>query len=448
MPTDDREPPPGSLLSPRESLRVWVPVGLNSFGGPAGQLAVIHRTVVDEHQIVDEQRYLHALNFCMLLPGPEAMQLATYLGWLSGGVSGGVIAGSAFVLPGAAFMLVISAVYAVAGDVGWVSGLLFGVQAAVIGIVAQAVIRIAGRALRSPLLVVLAGAAFVAVFLFSAPFPLVVLVALAVGWLVGRRRPDLLAATPRGQDDRDRTPPASAVAARRAAYVALALWLVPVAGLVVVLGRSALLAQQAVLFSQAAVLGFGGAYAVLAFVSQQAVQTYGWLTPSQMVTGLGLAETTPGPLILVCEFVGFVAAYQATPSGVPPLVAGAVAAAVTVWVLFLPSFAFVFLGAPYVERLRHSIGLSSALAAVTAVVVGVIADLAVWFTIHVVFDLSRAVTVGPFDLELPAPGSLDVWAAALAVVGAVLLFRVRLAMLEVLGICAVLGLLVTLAGWH
>ena len=302
-------------------MRVWGYIGLNSFGGPAGQIAVMHREVVERRNWVSERRFLHALNYCMVLPGPEAQQLATYIGWLMHGVRGGVVAGSLFVIPGFIAMLALSVMYAVFGQVTWVSGLLFGIQAAVVAIVIEAVIRIGRRTLRSTALRVTAGLSFLAIFLFNTPFPLIILVAGLFGWLVGRRRPQWFPLGGHGRERDDPEPPAllpddehitrsASRSALRAAAIALVLWMIPVIGLVVLLGTSNIFTQEALLFSKAAVVTFGGAYAVLGYVAQQAVDRYGWITPNDMITGLGLAETTPGPLIMVVQFVGFLAGIQ------------------------------------------------------------------------------------------------------------------------------------------
>jgi chromate transporter len=417
----------------REATRVWAYVGVNSFGGPAGQIAVMHREVVDERGWVSERRFLHALNYCMLLPGPEAQQLATYIGWLLNGVRGGLVAGSLFVLPGAVVMLILSVVYAVYGQVGWVSGLLFGLQAAVVAIVVQALIRVAGRTLRTAFHRLLALAAFVALFFFAVPFPIVIAAAGLLGWWVGRADP---APVEEDQDDGPLTQPA-ARRALLAAGVCLVLWLLPVFLLVSALGGDHVLAQEAVLFSKTAVLTFGGAYAVLAYVSQQAVQNYGWITTSDMTTGLGLAETTPGPLILVLQFVGFLAAYN-DPGTLPPLLAGVFGAAITLWVTFLPCFMFIFAGAPYVDALRRNRGLHHALSGVSAAVVGVIANLALWFALHTFFE-TTTLDRGPLTVTWPQWATLDPVAVGLAVLAGVLVFALKWPTLRVLGLVAVAG---------
>jgi chromate transporter len=438
-----------------DAVRVWAKIGLNSFGGPAGQIAVMHRELVDDRRWVSERRFLHALNYCMVLPGPEAQQLATYLGWLMHGVRGGFVAGGLFVLPGFVAMLALAAVYAVYGKVGWVAGLLFGIQAAVVAIVAEAVIRIGRRTLRSTALRALAAASFVAIFAFAVPFPVIVVAAALGGWLVGGRRPDWFpigghgsaqtaTRTPALLPDDERVPATTARRALVTAGVCVVLWLAPVLVLVAVLGTSNLFSQQGILFSKSAVVTFGGAYAVLGYIAQQAVDHYGWISPSDMITGLGLAETTPGPLIMVVEFVAFVAAYR-NPGSMTPLLAGTIAATLTVWVTFLPCFAFIFGGAPYVERLRDNASLTHALTAIGAAVAGVV-HLAVWFALHTTFAVVDDIRYGPLRASLPdwssaRPASLTISAVAL-----LLVFRARQSTLRVLLICAALGIAAALAG--
>ncbi len=457
MSDTSRPPAPVSL---REATKVWAYVGVNSFGGPAGQIAVIHREVVDERRWISEKRFVHALNYCMLLPGPEAQQLATYVGWLMHGVRGGVIAGSLFVIPGFIVMMALSVMYALFGDVGWVSGLLFGLQAAVVAIVVQAVIRIGGRMLRSPFTVSAAVAAFVALFVFAVPFPYVVILAGLLGWGVGRVRPDWLGTGgghASGSDgaaadevahliaDDETVPRQSARRALRAAAVCAVLWLVPVIALVSALGSDHVFAQEALLFSKTAVIGFGGAYAILTYVSQEAVATYGWLSPKDMTTGLALAETTPGPLVLVLQFVGFMAGYN-HPGSLPPLVAGAIGAVIAAWTIFVPCFMFIFAGAPFVERLRHSPALRHALSGIGAAVVGVIANLAVWFAFTTFFSQTQSTRWGPATMLTPVPGSLVPWAIGIAVLAAILIFRLRWSTLRVLAVCALIGVALSLAG--
>ncbi len=430
-----------------EALRVWLKIGLLSFGGPAGQIALLHREVVDERRWVSDARFLHALNFCTLLPGPEAQQLATYLGWLLHGVRGGVAAGALFVLPGVAVMLGLSVLYATLGEVPVVSALFFGLKAAVLVLVVEALLRVARRALKTNEAWALAGAAFLALYAFSVPFPVVVLAAALVGYIApGRFRggghgeakdgpPAVLDAVLAADPGR---PARLAASAWRAGWAAVALWLLPVAALALATGG--VFADVAWFFSKMAVVTVGGAYAVLAYVAQEAVQGYGWLTPDQMLVGLGLAETTPGPLILVLQFVGFLAGY-----GAGGLAWGVLASVLTVWVTFAPCFAFIFLGAPYVERLHDNKALTGALAAVTAAVVGVIANLALWFGLRVLFSDVRRVELGPVGLDVPALGSLDPLALALAALATACLFWLKLGLLRTLGVTAVVGLVLRLA---
>ncbi|MCU0945116.1 MAG: chromate efflux transporter [Rubritepida sp.] len=423
-----------------EALRVWARIGLLSFGGPAAQIALMQREVVDQRRWVSDRRFLHALNFCMLLPGPEAMQLATYLGWLMHGVRGGLAAGLLFILPGALVMLALSFLYALLGQVPLVAGLFFGLKCAVLVLVVEALLRVARRALKGALPWALAGAAFAALFVFGLPFPLVVLLAAAVGAAL----PGAFAPAGHGGAARDRPAALDALllrepgrigamagAARRAGLICLALWLWPVAMLMPLGG---VFADIAWFFSVMAVVTFGGAYAVLAYVAQQAVEGYAWLSAAEMLVGLGLAETTPGPLILVLQFVGFLAGWRE--HGATGALAGS---ALTLWVTFLPCFAWIFLGAPYVERLHDQARLKGALAGVTAAVVGVIANLALWFALRVVF--TRMVD-GPFALELPALTSIQPFALALSLLAGLCLFRWKLGLLRTLGVTAVAGLLV------
>ena len=431
-------------------VAVWARVAALSFGGPAGQIAVMHRIVVDEKRWVGDRRFLHALNYCMLLPGPEAHQLAIYLGWLMHGVRGGVVAGVLFVLPGFLAMMALSAVYVAFGPTEIVTGIFFGLKAAVLAIVLQALARIARRALGHRTLRVLALAAFVAIFAFRVPFPLIVLAAGTVGWFAGQAGMPAFRAGGHGDKGGGLSDAESALGAAHHAHtrrgnwqapaVLAALWLVPVALLLLTLGPENIFTRLAVFFSQMAVVTFGGAYAVLAYVAQEAVQVRHWLTPGEMLDGLGLAETTPGPLIMVVQFVGFLAAYR-NPGGLDPWTAAVLGATLVTWVTFVPSFLWIFLGAPHIERLRGHAALDGALTAITAAVVGVILNLAVWFALHVVFG--RVVTWQGFglSLELPVLASLDPAALILTLGAVVAAFRLRLGMLPLLVGCAALGLL-------
>ncbi len=426
-----------------EALRVWARIGCLSFGGPAGQIALMHREVVDQRRWVSDARFLHALNFCTLLPGPEAMQLATYLGWLMHGVRGGVAAGLLFILPGAAVMLVLSLIYALLGDVPVVAALFLGLKCAVLVLVVEALLRVAKRALHGPVAWGTAVAAFLALAAFSLPFPVVVLAAGVVGYLLPARfaapghgrggavveclLDTYLLANPGHIDS-------LTAAARRAGLIALALWVWPVALLAPVGG---VFFEVAWFFSKMSVVTFGGAYAVLAYVAQEAVEHYRWLSAPEMLAGLGLAETTPGPLILVLQFVGFLAGFREG-GGV---LGGVGASILTLWVTFLPCFAWIFLGAPYVERLHDQARLKGALAGVTAAVVGVIANLALWFALRVIF---AEVVPGPLGFDLPVLGSIQPLALALALLAGGCIFQWRLGVPATLGITAGAGLLTLL----
>lgn len=408
--------------------RSFARIGLMSFGGPAAQIALMHRVVLDERKWVPEPDYLRALSFCMLLPGPEAMQLATWVGWRLHGVRGGLIAGGLFVLPGALIVLGLSLIYAAFGTVPLVAALFTGVQAAVIAIVVEALIRMSRRALKSREAVLIAAAAFAALFLLHLPFPLVILTAGLWGF----------ARTPRApRDPGAPAPPAALARSLKAAAAWAALWLMPLGVLVVAAPER--LAGIGLFFSKLAVLTFGGAYAVLAWMAQEVVEEKGWLTLPQMMDGLGLAETTPGPLILVNEFVGFMAGHQA--GGWPMGLAGA---AVAVWMTFVPSFLFIFAGAPFIERLTHMPRLSGALAAITAAVVGVIANLSLWFALHVLFAHLPLLEVGPLHLTLPDPASLRPLPAAVAALSAFLLLHRHWPLGPVLAISAALPVLASL----
>ncbi|WP_257644284.1 chromate efflux transporter [Luteimonas salinisoli] len=432
----------------KDALRVWLRIGLISFGGPAGQIALMHRLLVEEKRWISEARFLHALNYCMLLPGPEAQQLATYIGWLLHRVRGGLAAGILFVLPGFVLMLGIACVYVLYGEVGPVRGLLFGMQAATLAIVVEAVLRIGRRALRHRLLWGFAAASFLAIFAFGAPFPLVILGAALAGVAGARLRPAVfLPALPVGGDRSGLPRQARPVPGwtLRVLLSGAALWGLPLLLLLATLGAGHVFADEALFFSKMALVTFGGAYAVLAYMTQQAVERYGWLGPTEMVQGLALAETTPGPLILVIAFVGFLGAYG-DPGALHPLLAGALGASLSTWVTFVPCFLWIFLGAPYIERLRDHRLLSAALTGITAAVVGVILNLSLWFAMHVLFaDVERWEGWG-LDLPLPVLQSLDAAALALGVFAMLALLRFRMGLLRTLAVCALLGLLAQAAG--
>jgi chromate transporter len=427
-----------------EVFKTWLKIGCINFGGPAGQIALMHRVVVDEKKWVDEARFLHALNFCMLLPGPEAQKLATYLGWLLHGVRGGLAAGILFVLPGAFVMLGLSLLYALGRGISVVDGALFGIKAAVLVIVIEALIRIGKRALKSAVLLGLAAAAFIGIFFLELPFPLIVAAAALIGYVVSRRSPEQLGLTAMTES----VPPPSKGRWRQfavASLVGLVAWWAPVALAALILGPHDVLVSIGVFFSKLSVVSFGGAYALLAYMAQQAVETYGWMTAPEMVDGLGLAETTPGPLILVTQFVGFLAAFrEAAPF--PPVVAGILGAAMTTWVTFVPSMLWIFAGAPFVERLRANRQLSGALAAITAAVVGVILNLSVWFALHVLFGTVTEKHAGPLRWYAFDPAALDTHAAVLAVTAALLAFRFHRSLIEVVVVMALLGIVTRFYG--
>lgn len=421
-----------------EAVKVWFKIGCLSFGGPAGQIALMHRVIVDEKKWVPEAQYLHALNFCMLLPGPEAQQLATYTGWLLHGVRGGLAAGILFVLPGAVVMLGLSLLYAYGRGVGVIDGALFGIKAAVLVIVVEALIRIGKRALKSSLLAGLAAAAFVGIFFFDLPFPLIVAAAALIGYLAAHVDPKRLGLAAANDNI---TVPADGRWRHAATSIAIGLfaWWAPVLLLVLTLGPQHVLVSVGLFFSKLAVVTFGGAYAVLAYMAQQVVETNGWLTAPEMVDALGLAETTPGPLILVTQFVGFLAAFRdATPF--TPLVAGLIGASLTLWVTFVPSMLWIFAGAPFIEELRGNRKLAGALAAITAAVVGVILNLSVWFALHVLFGKVTEMHSGPLRWYAFDPGALDKQVAVLAVTAAILTFRFHRSLIEVIGVMALLGI--------
>ena len=440
-----------------EALRVWARVAALSFGGPAGQIAVMHRIVVEEKRWIGEERFLHALNYCMLLPGPEAQQLAIYIGWLMHRTAGGLIAGILFVLPGMVAIMALSWVYALLGSVPAVEGLFFGLKAAVLAVVLEAVTRVGKRALKNRTMMAIAALAFAAIFLFDVPFPLIIAAAGIAGYLGGRlglpafRGGGGHARFARTVADADsllgEETPAHArpnlAWSFRVSGVCLALWLVPVAALLVAFGPADVYSRVALFFSQMAVVTFGGAYAVLAYVAQQAVDGYGWLRPGEMLDGLGMAETTPGPLIMVVQFVGFMAAFR-DPGSLPPLLAGTLAGLLTTWVTFVPCFLWIFLGAPFVEALRGNRALSAALTAITAAVVGVILNLAIWFGLHVLFRELHPVALAGARLDVPVLASLNGASALLTAAAVLAVFRFKAGMIPTLAACSLAGLLLRL----
>jgi chromate transporter len=444
-----------------EAFWTWTRVAALSFGGPAGQIAVMHRILVEEKRWVSEERFLHALNYCMLLPGPEAQQLATYIGWLMHRTLGGIIAGGLFVLPGAIAIMALSYIYAGWGSVPIVVALFFGLKAAVLAIVVEAVFRIGKRALKNGVLIGLAAAAFVSIFFLGVPFPVIVFGAALIGFIGGMMG---LAAFQGGNGHGsgkatgsvpivdsllgEELPDHVRPSVRRSLQVSaawLALWLIPVGALLWVFGTDNVFSQIAVFFSKMAMVTFGGAYAVLAYVAQQAVEHYGWLKPGEMLDGLGMAETTPGPLIMVLQFVGFMAAFRDA-NGLPPMLAGTLGGLLATWVTFTPCFLWIFLGAPFVEKLRGNKALSAALSAITAAVVGVVLNLAVWFAVHTVFRQTIPVRAFPLSFDAPNLVSVDVWALVLSVAAAVAIFRFKVGMIPTLAASCTAGIVLYLAG--
>lgn len=451
---------PERTIAFKEAVKVWARVAALSFGGPAGQIAVIHRILVNEKRWIGEERFLHALNYCMLLPGPEAQQLAIYIGWLLHKTRGGLVAGGLFVLPGALAILLVSFIYVLLGRLPLIQGLFFGLKAAVLAIVLQAVVRIGSRALRNNSLLILAGSAFLAIFFLRVPFPVIVIAAGVIGFVAERLGVAVFqAAGGHGSTsaavvhDRDtvlgeRLPDHAKPNARWSLQISAALlllWLAPTGLLLAVAGPESAFTRIGVFFSEMAVITFGGAYAVLVYVAQQAVQSYHWLTPREMLDGLGMAETTPGPLIMVTQFVGFLAGYR-NGGALNPLLAATFGALLTTWVTFVPCFLWIFLGAPFMERLRGNRALSAALAAITAAVVGVILNLAVWFSIHALFGRVAEARFGLIKVDLPSWNSVNVAGVALTIAAVIALFRLRWNMLAVLGTSAAAGMLLRMVG--
>ncbi|MCW5750196.1 MAG: chromate efflux transporter [Alphaproteobacteria bacterium] len=443
----------GHSVSFREALVVWLRVAALSFGGPAGQIAVMHRILVDEKKWISESRFLHALNYCMLLPGPEAQQLATYIGWLLHRTAGGLVAGTLFVLPGFVSILVLSILYAGFQELTFVQAIFFGIKAAVLAVVVEAVLRIGKRALKNAYMYAIAAAAFVGIFFLDVPFPLIIIGAALIGFLGSRFNPDKFVVIkghePKGNGDDpavdamlaegrpDHTRPTFGRAVRISA-VWLSLWFVPLILIAALLGFDDVFTKIGLFFSKLAVVTFGGAYAVLAYMAQEAVQNYGWLAPGEMLDGLGMAETTPGPLIQVVQFVAFMGAFRDA-SGLDPFTAGVLASVLATWVTFVPCFLWIFLGAPYVEQLRGNKSLSAALSAITAAVVGVVLNLAVWFALHVVFAEVEVVRAYGLKLQVPVIETIDIASLVLAIGAFVAMLRFHVGMIPVIGVSAALG---------
>jgi chromate transporter len=431
---------PDGAVSFRDALRFWTRLGFISFGGPTGQIAIMHDELVERRRWIEEDRFLHALNFSMLLPGPEAHQLAIYIGWLLHGLRGALVAGTLFILPALVLMLLLSWIYVAYGDVSWLAAVFETLAWAVVGIVAVALIRIAGRTLDTGVAVAMAAGGFVALFVLGIPFPVVILAAGGIGAILGAR----IARVPGEPDGSEpQHQPTTSPSLRRIARVTfwgLAIWLLPLVAVAVATGTDGVIAREAAFFALMSLVTFGGAYAVLAYVNQAAVLRFGWLGPGEMAVGLSLAETTPGPLIMVVVFVGFVAAFR-DPGALTPLAAGLTGGLVTAWATFVPSFLWILMGAPSMERLRGNRRLGAALASITAAVVGVIANLAVVFAVSVLFAESVGVEVGWHAIRLPVVGSIDLVGVAVAVAVAVALWRYRVNVVWVVLVTAGFGAL-------
>src|SRR6266481_3894538 len=441
-----------------EALRVWLRVAVLSFGGPAGQIAVMHRILVEEKNWISESRFLHALNYCMLLPGPEAQQLATYIGWLLHRTAGGIMAGGLFILPGVIAIMGLSYIYAAFGNVGVIEALFFGLKAAVLAIVIQAVVRVGSRALRNRIMIALAAIAFIAIFFFDVPFPIIIITAGVIGYVGAKSGRPEFAAMGHGNGGKHATTTESLLGeelpaharpnvprALRVSAVWLVLWLFPVAALLIAFGQANVFSQIALFFSKMAMVTFGGAYAVLAYVAQQAVEHYHWVSPREMLDGLGMAETTPGPLIMVLQFVGFMAAYR-DPGTLSPMLAGTLGGLLATWVTFTPCFLWIFLGAPFIEKMRGNNALNAALSAITAAVVGVVLNLAIWFAIHSVFRETVPVRAFPLSFDAPNFVTVDPWALALSVAAAIAIFRFKVGMIPTLAACCIAGIVLYLLG--
>ena len=443
MSSTERAESPPSPVSFREAFMFWLKLGFISFGGPAGQISIMHQELVENRRWISERRFLHALNYCMVLPGPEAQQLATYIGWLMHRSRGGIAAGALFVLPSLLILVALSWMYIAFGNLPLVAGLFYGIKPAVTAIVLQAAHRIGSRALQNKTLWAIAAASFVAIFALNLPFPAIIAAAALIGYIGGRIAPDRFkTGGAHGKADQsfgpalidDDTPTPEHAQFRwprllRIAAIGALLWLIPMAWLTAFYGWHATLTQMGWFFTKAAMLTFGGAYAVLPYVYQGAIEHYGWLTPTQMIDGLALGETTPGPLIMVVAFVGFVGGYVKAIFGPDSLfLAGATAAALVTWFTFLPSFLFILAGGPMIEATHHDLKFTAPLTAITAAVVGVILNLAVFFGYHVLWPQGLG---GTFD-----------WISALiALAAAIALFRFKKNVIHVIGVCAITGLI-------
>jgi chromate transporter len=431
-------------------LITFTKIGLLSFGGPAGQIALMHRILVDEKRWISENRFLHALNYCMLLPGPEAQQLAIYIGWLLHGVRGGLAAGLLFIIPGFLVIMGLSTLYVLYTGTFWLDAVFFGLKAAVLAVVLDAVLRVGKRALKNQFMIGLSVASFIAIFAFQVPFPIIIICAGLLGFFGVRARPDLFSYKGHEGGKADNKPslileePEITPSFKRSASIILigaAVWIAPILLLGSIFGSKAIFVPLAIFFSKMAVVTFGGAYAVLSYVAQEAVTQLNWLSAKEMLDGLALAETTPGPLILVLVYVGFIASFRAV-SGTDPLIAAMIGGTLTTWVTFVPCFIWIFLGAPYVEKLRSNLALSGALSAITAAVVGVLANLSLWFALNTLFKQMGEINFGWFKIIWPYWASLDIYASFIALVAGFMLLRFKLGMALTLGLCALLGVVV------
>ncbi len=435
-----------------EAFWVWCRVAMLSFGGPAGQIAVMHRILIDEKRWISETRFLHALNYCMLLPGPEAQQLAIYIGWLLHRTCGGLAAGLLFVLPGFLSILALSILYAGYNEVILVQGIFYGLKPAVVVVVCEAVMRLGKRSLKNRMMLSIAAASFIAIFFFQLPFPLIVLTAGIIGYVGGRLRPDTFAVIKTREATADELHPLTVISDESTAEVApslkrtlsvlvlwLLIWLVPVASLFAIAGKDSVYFKESLFFSKVAVVTFGGAYSVLAYVAQEAVYNHHWLKPGEMLDGLGMAETTPGPLIQVVQFVGFMGAYR-NPGTLSPILAGVMGSIVTTWVTFAPCFLWIFLGAPYIERLRSNRSLNAALSTITSAVVGVVLNLSIWFSLHTLFGTVTEQHVWGARLLIPEIATVDPAAMLITIGAAIAMFRYKVGMIQTLFASAVIGL--------
>ena len=440
------------IVTPKEAFWVWVKVAAYSFGGPAGQIAVMHKLLVEEKRWISENRFLHALNYTMLLPGPEAQQLATYLGWLLHGTRGGLIAGSLFILPGFVSILALSVLYAGYQEVAFVQALFYGLKPAVLTIVIEAVIRIGRRALKNNVMISISILAFISIFFFNLPFPLIVLCAGIIGYVGGKvwlEKFDVIKQRNIDDEEEDGYLITDAVAQRKKPSmtyavqvlgIGLTLWFVPLIFMWRVLGGDHVFTQEGMFFSQTAVVTFGGAYAVLAYIAQQAVEVFAWLQPGEMLDGLGMAETTPGPLVQVVQFVGFMGAYRNAGS-LSPMTAGVIGSIITTWVTFVPCFLWIFFGAPFIEYWRSNKSLTTALSGITAAVVGVVLNLGVWFAIQTLFGIVDERRIGRLRLLIPDIQTLDVIALLISIAAFVALFRFKVGMLLTLSFSAGAGII-------